>query len=151
MKTTFTARTIEWLYNECQWKDHELEHNRVKIRTPMGVEHLLHARRVKIWQKRIARLLKYCRIQCLRSASGGMPWQSLRIGTDGTELSLKHADMLIVLGMTAGFVTIEERGIDGVGEPVPFVIVEDIRIRNQNFRYENGRLDARLKTGWGRK
>lgn len=150
MKTTFKSKTVEWLYNECQWKGHELESNCMKVTTPMGGVHCLHARRVKMWQKRIARLLKYCRTECFRSAGGGMPWQSVRIGADGTELGLSYADKLIALGLAAGFVTIEQRTVDGVGEAVPFAVVEDIRVRNQNFRYESGRLDARMKTGWGR-
>lgn len=80
-----------------------------------------------------------------------MPWQSVRIGADGTELDLSYADKLIALGLAAGFVSIEQRTVNGVGETVPFAVVEDIRVRNQNFRYESGRLDARIKKGWGEK
>lgn len=149
MKTTFTSRTIEWLYNECRWKGHELESNCIKVTTPKGDVHRLHSRRVKMWGKRIARLLKYCRAECFRSAGGGMPWQSIHIGADGTELDLSSADKLIALGLAAGFVSIEQRTVNGVGETVPFAVVEDIRVRNQNFRYESGRLDARMKKGWG--
>lgn len=149
MSTLFAPGAINSLYSDCLWKNNELESNQLKVETPHKGIHCLHRRRITSWQTRIVRTLKYGRSESFRSIGNGLPWQAFRVSADGTELSLHHTDMLIALGMAAGFVSIEERTVEGIDGTVPFVVVEDVRIRNHGFRYRNGRQNFRLKKGWG--
>lgn len=150
MSTLFAMDSIAWLYRECQWKETEIEGNRIKVETPMSGVHYLHRKRVKLWQTRIARILKYCRTDSFRSSGNGIPWQGLRVSEDGVQLCLGHIDKLMALGLAADFITIEQHTVDGVDMPVPYAVIEDVRIRNRGFRYASGRQNFRLKTGWGR-
>lgn len=145
----FTSKTIEKIYKSCLWKDNELEGNCMKVDTPRRVAHLLHRRKVAAWQTRIVRTLKFCQSMCLRSVGGGAPWQAMRISRHGTELDLSYTDKLIALGIAAGFVTIEQRTIEGIDGTVAYAVIEDVRVRNHGFRYGSGRQNFRLKKGWG--
>lgn len=63
--------------------------------------------------------------------ANGMPWFSAKYDRNGLPLgNLQTVEMMLALGVAAGCVTVYRKKIDGVDGSIPFVIIEDRRVRD---------------------
>lgn len=129
----FNALNINDMYKRCLWKQGELDNMRVAVISGYGKEHIFHHRKIDRMKRRIGHmLLNNMRSDMMRSeGSGGRPWMLMRTDRQGLPMGMMESvDKLFCLAQACGFLSVRIDSVDGLDQPMPFVIVEDVRIRN---------------------
>lgn len=130
---SFNALHINNVYSYCLWKRGELDHMSVTVVSGSGKEHTFHQRKLQEKKRHIGMLLtRNLRPDMMRSVSAvGRPWMLMRTGRDGMPMGvLENVDKLMALGQACGWITVWMDKVEGLEQPVAFVVVEDIRFRH---------------------
>ena len=135
MPNYFTTAHVRRLYERCHWRSGELENQLQKVTIATEKVYRLHARKVSDYRLQIAHLLTYnLRPEMMRSCPNvnkGMPWFSAKYDKNGLPIGdLQTVEMMLALGVAAGCVTVQRKTMEGVEGSVPFVIIEDRRVRD---------------------
>lgn len=137
MACTLTYTYIRRLYEECTWKNGDLDG---LLQTVVGVEgrkHFFHERRLLSKRKALETILiKHMPDRLMRTKSSGMlPWYALRLDKEAMPFGSLHVvEQLVALIVGAGLATLTPRKIDGVEETVDYIVIEDGRIRGRRRR-----------------
>lgn len=123
------------MYERCHWRSGELENQLLTVTVATGKVYRLHARKISDYRLQIAHILtRNLRPEMMRSfpsGTKGMPWFSAKFDKNGLPIGdLQTVEMMLALGVAAGCVTVQRKTMEGVEGSVPFVIVEDRRVRD---------------------
>lgn len=129
----FNALNISSIHKRCLWKQGELDNMRITVLSGDGTEQVFHHRKIEKEKIRIGKiLLDNMRPDMMRSNSSmGRPWMMMRSDRQGFPMGMMDSvDKLYCLSQACGFVSVKMEHVNGLDTPMPFVIVEDTRIRN---------------------
>lgn len=133
----FNALHIGSLFKRCLWKRGELDTMRIAVLSGEGKECVFHRRKIEEIKGEIGRiLLANIRSDMMRSVSDkGRPWMLMRSDREGLPMGMmENVDKLFALAQACEFVSVRMETVEGLENKIPFVIVEDIRIRNRMKR-----------------
>lgn len=134
MPNYFTTAHIRRMYERCHWRSGELENQLQTITVATGKVYRLHARKIFDNRLQIAHILTCnLRQELMRSYPGskGMPWFSAKYDRKGLPLGdLQTVEQMLALGVAAGCVTVYRKTMEGIDGSIPFVIIENRRVRD---------------------
>ena len=137
-----TAQTVRNLYNECQWKNGDLDSQHLKVTSVTGEVHHIHERKLYQHKNTIESLLIRYMPDTLMRTKGctGMPWYTFMWDRDGYQrLSEKYVALFLVLSSACGAVSLSVNSLKGLVEKVTYGIINDGEIRfNRRRIYKKG-------------
>lgn len=133
----FNSLHIGSLFKRSLWKKGELDTMRITVLSGDGRECVFHRKKIEEIKGEIGRiLLANIRSDMMRSVSDkGRPWMLLRSDREGLPMGMmENVDKLFALAQACECVSVRMGEVNGLENKIPFVVVEDIRIRNRMKR-----------------